>query len=184
MRFSELALTSAQVAETSSRLGKIGRLADLLTRLDEREIEPTVAFLSGTTRQGRIGVGYAAIRSASDTAPAEEPTLEILEVDDAFAALVQVSGKGSAAERARILRSLFGAEHARRAGLPWTAALRRAAPGRARGRAARRDRARREGRCRPRPARGDDGRRSRTGGAGRARPRATTAQRSTRSSCS
>ena len=108
MRFSELALTSAQVAETSSRLGKIGRLADLLTRLDEREIEPTVAFLSGTTRHGRIGVGYAAIRSASDTAPAEEPTLEILEVDDAFGALVQLSGKGSAAERTRILRSLFG----------------------------------------------------------------------------
>src|SRR5688500_18611776 len=108
MRFSELALTSAQVAATARRLEKIERLASLLTRLEEREIEPTVAFLSGPTRQGRIGVGYAAIRSASDAAPCDEPTLEIQDVDAAFELLVRLSGKGSAAERSRVLRSLFG----------------------------------------------------------------------------
>ena len=107
MRFAELAATSAQVAATSSRLEKIRRLADLLARLEPDEIEPTVAYLSGATRQGRIGVGYAAIRSASDTPPAESPSLEIRELDAAFASLAGLSGKGSAGERARILRSLF-----------------------------------------------------------------------------
>jgi DNA ligase-1 len=107
MRFSELVQTSAEVARTGGRLEKIRHLADLLTRLDEREIETTVAFLSGTTRQGRIGVGYATIASASDVTPADTATLEMSEVDAAFDALVAVSGKGAAAERARILRSLF-----------------------------------------------------------------------------
>jgi DNA ligase-1 len=111
----ELVDTSAGVAGVSSRLEKIRRLADLLARLAEPEIEPAVAFLSGTTRQGRIGVGYAAIRAASGVAPADAPSLEISDVDAAFAALVGVSGKGSGAERARLLRSLFGrstpAEH-------------------------------------------------------------------------
>ncbi len=107
MRLAELVGTSAGVAEVSGRLEKIRRLADLLTRLDEGEIEPAVAFLSGSTRQGRIGVGYAAIASASDVPPSESATLEIQDVDAAFASLVQVAGKGSAGERTRILRSLF-----------------------------------------------------------------------------
>ena len=107
MRFSELVQTSAEVASTGGRLEKIRHLADLLSRLDEREIATTVAFLSGATRQGRIGVGYAAIASASDVTPAATSTLEISDIDAAFDALVGVSGKGSAAERARILRSLF-----------------------------------------------------------------------------
>src|SRR5262245_31210303 len=107
MRFSELVQTSAEVARTGGRLEKIRHLADLLSRLDEREIETTVAFLSGATRQGRIGIGYAAIASASDVTPADTPTLEISDVDAAFDALVAVSGKGSSAQRARILRSLF-----------------------------------------------------------------------------
>jgi DNA ligase-1 len=115
MRLAVLVETCAGVAGVSGRLEKIRRLADLLTRLDEAEIEPAVAFLSGATRQGRIGVGYAAIRAASDVASADTPSLEISDVDAAFAALVDVSGKGSGAERGRLLRSLFGrstaAEH-------------------------------------------------------------------------
>ena len=108
MRLAELVETSAGVAQVSGRLEKIRRLADLLTRLAEAEIEPAVAFLSGTTRQGRIGVGYAAIRAASDVAPAATPSLEVSEVDAAFGALVAVSGRGSGAERTRLLRALFG----------------------------------------------------------------------------
>jgi ATP-dependent DNA ligase I len=108
VRLTELVDTSAGVAQVSGRLEKIRRLADLLTRLAEAEIEPAVAFLSGTTRQGRIGVGSAAIRAASDVAPAATPSLEISDVDAAFGALVAVSGKGSGAERTRLLRALFG----------------------------------------------------------------------------
>jgi DNA ligase-1 len=107
MRLSALVDTSADVSGVSGRLEKIRHLADFLGRLAEAEIEPSVAFLSGTTRQGRIGVGYAAIASASDVTPAGAATLDILDVDRAFTTLTQVSGKGSAGERARILRSLF-----------------------------------------------------------------------------
>jgi hypothetical protein len=65
MQFVEVANTSAAVAEVSGRLGKIGRLADLLARLAPEEIEPAVAFLSGGTRQGRVGLGHAAISTAA-----------------------------------------------------------------------------------------------------------------------
>jgi DNA ligase-1 len=107
MRFVELVTTSADVARVSGRLEKIDRLADLLTRLTADEVETAVAFLSGTARQGRIGVGYAAIAAASDAPPADEPTLALADVNEAFAALSKISGKGSAGDRDRALRALF-----------------------------------------------------------------------------
>jgi ATP-dependent DNA ligase I len=115
MRFGELVTTSAEVARLSGRLDKISRLAELISRLQPDEVETAVAFLSGAARQGRIGVGHAAIAAASDAPPAEEPTLEVRDVDETFATLSQVSGKGSAGDRARVLRALFArateAEH-------------------------------------------------------------------------
>jgi len=115
MRFADLVTTSAEVAGVSGRLDKIDRLAALLTRLEGDEVETAVAFLSGTARQGRIGIGHAAIAAASDTPPADAPTLDVRDVDEAFATLSRVSGKGSAGERARVLRAVFArateAEH-------------------------------------------------------------------------
>ena len=102
-----LVAISAAVAQTRGRLDKIGRLAELISRLNSDEIEIAVAFLSGATRQGRIGIGYAAISAASDSPPAAEPTLTLREIDTAFAAISSLSGKGSASERARVLNELF-----------------------------------------------------------------------------
>ena len=107
MRFVDLVTTSAAVAAVSGRLDKIHRLADLLTRLESGEVETAVAFLSGTARQGRIGIGHAAIAAASDVPSAGEPALDIGDVDAALATLSKVSGKGSAGERVRVLRALF-----------------------------------------------------------------------------
>src|SRR5690606_30891337 len=56
VRFEELALTSAAVAALRARSGKIARMAALLSALPPDEIEPAVAFLSGTTPLGRVGV--------------------------------------------------------------------------------------------------------------------------------
>jgi DNA ligase-1 len=50
---------SAEVADTSSRSRKIALLADLLRALAPDEIAPAVGFLSGSPRQGRVGVGYS-----------------------------------------------------------------------------------------------------------------------------
>jgi DNA ligase-1 len=107
MLLADLVGTSAAVAEASGRLDKIGRIAELLTRLSPDEIPIAVAFLSGATRQGRIGVGYAAIANASAAAPAAQPTFSLEDVDRTFAALARVAGKGSAGDRARLLRQLF-----------------------------------------------------------------------------
>jgi DNA ligase 1 len=98
--------TSERVAETSRRLAKVELLATLLQQLNGDESEIAVAFLSGYTRQGRIGVGYATIRAA--TAPAAETAaLEIVDVDRAFTSLAGIQGRGADAQRRELLRGLM-----------------------------------------------------------------------------
>jgi DNA ligase-1 len=95
------------VGEASGRLEKIGLLASLLASVPKDEIEIAVAFLSGSLRQTRLGVGYAALQAAMPEGAAE-PSLELSDVDAAFDRISQVAaGKGSAAERQRLLRELL-----------------------------------------------------------------------------
>ena len=104
----ELVATSAAVAGTSRRLGKIEHLAALLRQLHADEIPAGVAFLSGTTPVGKLGVGSAAISSARDVAPAEVSTVSVAEVRDRLAQVATVSGAGSIARRVGLLRDLLG----------------------------------------------------------------------------
>ena len=106
MLLAQVVETSQRVAETSRRLEKVELLAALLPQLADDEIEPVVAFLCGFTRQGRIGVGSAALRNSA-VAPAETAGLEIREVDRAFAALAAVAGRGAEAQRRDLLRALL-----------------------------------------------------------------------------
>jgi DNA ligase 1 len=107
MQLAELVSVSNGVAGVSGRLDKIERLAALLGRLAREETAIAVAFLSGTARQGRIGLGGSVIRQATDTAPAGTPSLTLLEVDLAFEQIAAVSGRGAAAERVRLVTGLF-----------------------------------------------------------------------------
>ena len=107
MRLLDVVETSARVAESSSRLQKVALLADLLGQTAPDDIETVIEFLSGSPRQGRIGVGWAAIAAARETPPAPEASLAIAEVDDAFGRIATHSGSGSARARAESLRSLF-----------------------------------------------------------------------------
>jgi DNA ligase 1 len=108
MRLVQLVETSRQVAETSGRLEKVGRLAALLGTLPPDEIEIAVAFLSGTYRQQKLNVGYAALQAAAQSGSAAEPALELVEVDASLERISRVAqGKGSTAERQRLLRELF-----------------------------------------------------------------------------
>jgi DNA ligase-1 len=107
MLLAHLVETSERVGATNSRLSKIDALADLLKAAAADEVEAVVAFLSGTPRQGRIGIGSAAIRSAADIPAADASTLEIHDVDDAFSVVSSVAGKGAVGERVRRLRELF-----------------------------------------------------------------------------
>jgi DNA ligase-1 len=106
----DLVTASRRVAATRSRTEKIAALADFLRRLAPEEIETAAAFLSGQPRQGRIGLGPAAVRAAlAETAAAAAPALTLGEVDAAFTAIAAAAGAGSTGERARRLRALLAA---------------------------------------------------------------------------
>jgi DNA ligase 1 len=98
--------TSRRVAETSRRLEKIAALAELLRRARTEEISIVVPYLSGATRQGRIGIGYAVIRDAM-VPPAAEPSLEVADIDRMLDAYGHVQGAGSAARRREVLAAVF-----------------------------------------------------------------------------
>ncbi|HEY2771439.1 MAG TPA: ATP-dependent DNA ligase [Solirubrobacteraceae bacterium] len=104
-----LVAASDEVAATSSRSRKIAILADLLRALNPGEVPIAVAFLSGVPRQGRIGIGYAAVyRNESERPePAAEPSLTIDDIDRTIDAIEAATGSGSAAVRRQLLADLF-----------------------------------------------------------------------------
>src|SRR5688500_16581311 len=106
MLFDEVARASLRVAETGARLQKVAVLAACVERMQPDEAAIGISFLSGELCQGRIGIGWAAVRDAA-AEPAAQPTLELREVDAAFTRIAGVSGPGSAAERARLVHELF-----------------------------------------------------------------------------
>lgn len=106
-RLADIVATSRQVAATSSRSAKTRMLAERLRASGAEELEIAVQYLSGEIRQGRIGIGGAALRS-SMTAVASTPTLGLLEVDRLLDDLAAIRGVGSAARRAAALGTLFG----------------------------------------------------------------------------
>ena len=104
----EVVETSAAVAGTRSRLAKVESLAALLRRAqDATEVETVVAFLAGAPRQGRIGAGWRTIVGL-DVAPADEPTLQVADVDTTLGQVAVAAGKGSAQRRGELLGGLFG----------------------------------------------------------------------------
>jgi DNA ligase-1 len=107
MLLAELVATSDRIAQVSGRLAKIGELASLLRATEGDETEIAVAYLTGNLRQGKIGLGPAAIRGARPAEGAPEPALRLAEVDDAFARIAAARGKGSAAEKVERLEALL-----------------------------------------------------------------------------
>ncbi len=103
----DLVEVSRRVGDSSSRRAKIGAMADFLRTLEADEIAIGVAYLTGEARQGRGGVGYALIRDARTAPIAEAPGLMLKNVDTALDEIMQTSGRGSIAERTRLLSALF-----------------------------------------------------------------------------
>ena len=106
MKLAAVVDTSRRVGETPRRLEKVGLLAQLLRQLHTDEVEIVVAFLAGRLRQGRIGIGYAAIRDAAGS-PASDPSLEITEVDRTFQDILATVGSGSQRQRLELLRAMM-----------------------------------------------------------------------------
>jgi DNA ligase-1 len=105
MLLAEVVDTAQTVAETSSRLGKIEALADLLRRLPPDEVAPAIGFLIGKARQGRVGVGYRTVFSLMGE-PAPAPTLTIHDLDALLNELLATTGAGSMALRSGSLRAI------------------------------------------------------------------------------
>lgn len=106
MLLADIVTTSRQVADTAKRLEKTSLLSDLLKRLSTDEIEPAVAFLSGSPRQGRMGIGYATLHSAMPE-PAPNPNLELLQVDRLFDQLAGVKGSGAEQRKRFLVKEIF-----------------------------------------------------------------------------
>jgi DNA ligase-1 len=103
---SELVRVSNDVAGTSARSTKVAHLAEFLRRLAPDEIVPAVGMLSGSPRQGRVGVGWASVYGVEVDHP-DVGTNEILDLDRAIDLVEGTRGAGSAAERRRILEELL-----------------------------------------------------------------------------
>ncbi len=107
----DVAAASADVGTESSRLAKIGRIADLLAAAgaagDAHQVAVVVSWLSGDLPQRQIGVGWAALRSLPP--PAVEPVLTVSGVDATFSEIGAVAGRGSQKTRAGLLANLFAA---------------------------------------------------------------------------
>jgi DNA ligase-1 len=105
----DVASTSLKVGATSSRLTKVGHIADLLRHAapDPESVAIIVSWLSGELRQRQIGVGWVSLRAQPP--PAAHPILTVAAVDGTFTEIGAVSGKGAQARRAELITTLFAA---------------------------------------------------------------------------
>lgn len=108
MQLDEIVRTSLALRETRSRRRKVALLADCLRRLSPDEIRVGVAYLCGALPQGRIGLGWAALREARPVEAADAARLGVREADAAFSRIAAASGAGSGRARARELAALLG----------------------------------------------------------------------------
>jgi DNA ligase 1 len=103
----DLVAVSTRVGATAGRLAKVREIARCLTGLSPEEIPIAIAYLSGETPQGKLGVAYATLAQARSGAGASQPVLSLLEVNAAFNELAGIAGQGATTRRAERLRSLF-----------------------------------------------------------------------------
>lgn len=105
MLLADLVIVSDRVAATPGRNDKVALLAELLAAVPDEELPVAVAVLSGTARQGRVGVGWATARVEGS---AVEASLTISDLDRLFDVLAAMGGSGvQAARRDRL--AAFGA---------------------------------------------------------------------------
>jgi DNA ligase-1 len=107
MLLAPLAHVSGEVAATSGRTRKISLLAGLFRTAGPRDVPIVIPYLAGRLPQGRIGVGWNALKDPPPAA--NRATLTVHDVDAAFTALAAVAGEGAQGERRRLVQELLGA---------------------------------------------------------------------------
>ena len=106
MLLTDIVEVSKAVSSTRSRSQKTDLLADILRRLRPEEAPVAVSYLTGKPRQARLGVGWATVNGV-EVPPADQPELEVLEVDSVLEALAATSGPGSKNRRDGLLTALL-----------------------------------------------------------------------------
>ncbi|MDQ6526531.1 ATP-dependent DNA ligase [Nocardioides sp. LHD-245] len=106
MLLRDLVDVSRRVAATRSRKEKTRLISELLLAADPGERALVAHYLGGRLRQRRTGLGWRGLQSLPSPAPAS--TLEVGEVDAAFAAMSLLAGPGSAGLRGAAVADLFG----------------------------------------------------------------------------
>lgn len=110
--FDELAAASETAAGAPERSVKVAAFVAVLARLEPAEVGAAVAFLTGTTRSGRIGVGWATLAEVRPPA-ADAPSLTVSDVDRAMEEIAAMQGAGVVSARRERLTTLLGAATAR-----------------------------------------------------------------------
>lgn len=106
MLLSRLVESSETAAATRSRTAKVTALSEALAEATDDELSTAVAFLSGDTPTGRIGVGWATL-AALQVPPAGEPTVTLAETAHTFRQIETSVGAGSNSTRTDLLGRLF-----------------------------------------------------------------------------
>lgn len=105
MLLARLAEASRDVAATSARSRKIGLLAEVFTDTDPQLVALVIAYLAGRVPQGRIGIGWSALKDPPP--PATTATLTVSGLDTALTAIAAVQGTGSQRTRRRLVEELM-----------------------------------------------------------------------------
>ncbi|MBI5089418.1 MAG: ATP-dependent DNA ligase [Actinobacteria bacterium] len=106
MRYADLVSAAVRVAATSKRGEKVATFAELLRGTAPDEAAIVVGLLTGTPRQGRIGVGWATLRDAR-VAPAAEASVDVSEIDRVISVVASTTGAGSQRDREQALVGLL-----------------------------------------------------------------------------
>jgi len=102
----DVVTASAEVAATRSRKAKAEAISRLLGAALAGELPIVAAWIGGSLRQRRTGLGWRSMTTLAD--PAGEATLTVTEVDAAFEAIAGLSGPGSQLARQSATEQLFG----------------------------------------------------------------------------
>ncbi|SDU97537.1 DNA ligase-1 [Microlunatus sagamiharensis] len=107
MLLQRLAETWSALAATRSRIAKRELIAGVLADVGpDDELETVVAYLIGSLRQRRTGVGARSLVRLPP--PAADASLTVAEVDATFGRIAGLAGAGSVAARADAVAELFG----------------------------------------------------------------------------
>ena len=107
MELARLVDLVGRVRATTRKTEKVGLLADFLRQTQGRETELAALYLTGTLRQGKIGLGWLTMQPAMTAEPASGEPPSLLDVDRAFQAIAAEQGPGSSDRKVRILRGLL-----------------------------------------------------------------------------